>query len=608
MIVDIGVHEKQRDKSLKEIKQPSGGSWGGTEVDNTFLEFLASVVSDEVLRTFQKQQMADYLDILREFETKKRSIGTTISGKILIKMPLSLKEIFEEYGKDLASVKEHFGNKVDWKGDKMRIDAEVIKNMFSTTVQKLVYHVKRILSSRELRNVKSIVLVGGFAESPFVQETFKETFGEKNRLIIPDDCGMAVLKGAVVFGHNPRSVSSRIARYTYGIELIVPFDKNIHPAKYLLEHDDGDFCLFGFWKAIVVGTSISPGQKVSRIGRPINDYQAHMNYGIYRSSQRNPVLVKDADCEKIGEIDMELDSSKISIDNTFDQTFIFGDTEIKFCTTNPNTEEECAKKGDVAGIRNVLKSNNEVDAETEEVSDADKVSVDVYDQDDVRKNSESHLTPLMYACRNEPTSKSLSDQVSTVEKLLDRGASQTDKDRDGFNALHHCALCGPLEICQLLIEKANGADIINATTKQGWTPLHIAVMQWDIDKPGKNRRNMVEYFIRNKNKLDDEDENKRTPLHIAAIKGNVDVAKLLLNSQKIDVDCKDEDGNTPLMLASKYGNKELIDLLIGENKCKIVHQNKDGMTALHYAALYGKKDAVAKLLQRGPKELVNKVT
>ncbi|XP_052808425.1 heat shock 70 kDa protein 12B-like isoform X2 [Mya arenaria] len=347
MIVDIGggtaditVHEKQRDKSLKEIKQPSGGSWGGTEVDNTFLEFLASVVSDEVLRTFQKQQMADYLDILREFETKKRSIGTTISGKILIKMPLSLKEIFEEYGKDLASVKEHFGNKVDWKGDKMRIDAEVIKNMFSTTVQKLVYHVKRILSSRELRNVKSIVLVGGFAESPFVQETFKETFGEKNRLIIPDDCGMAVLKGAVVFGHNPRSVSSRIARYTYGIELIVPFDKNIHPAKYLLEHDDGDFCLFGFWKAIVVGTSISPGQKVSRIGRPINDYQAHMNYGIYRSSQRNPVLVKDADCEKIGEIDMELDSSKISIDNTFDQTFIFGDTEIKFCTTNPNTEEE----------------------------------------------------------------------------------------------------------------------------------------------------------------------------------------------------------------------------------------------------------------------------
>ncbi|WAR08524.1 ANK2-like protein [Mya arenaria] len=32
------------------------------------------------------------------------------------------------------------------------------------------------------------------------------------------------------------------------------------------------------------------------------------------------------------------------------------------------------------------------------------------------------------------------------------------------------------------------------------------------------------------------------------------------------------------------------------------------MTALHYAALYGKKYAVAKLLQCGPKELVNKVT
>ncbi|WAR08521.1 HS12B-like protein [Mya arenaria] len=346
MIVDIGggtaditVHEKQRDKSLKEIAPPSGGPWGGTEVDNSFLEFLASVVSDEVMDTFKEHQMADYLDILREFETKKRSIETTSSRKILIKIPASLKEIFEEHGKTMASVKELFGDKVDWKGDKMRIDAEIIKNMFSMPVQKLVYHVRSILASRQMRNVRSIILVGGFAESPYVQDTIKESFGEKT-IVIPQDCGLVVLKGAVVFGHKPSSISSRIARYTYGLELAVPFDKSIHPEEYRLEHKDGDFCDFGFWKAVVVGTSISPGQRVSRIGRPFEDYQDHVKYGIFRSTRPNTILVIEEDCEKIGDVCMELDSSKPSKDNTYDQTFVFGDTEIKFCTTNHVTGEE----------------------------------------------------------------------------------------------------------------------------------------------------------------------------------------------------------------------------------------------------------------------------
>jgi ankyrin repeat protein len=45
-------------------------------------------------------------------------------------------------------------------------------------------------------------------------------------------------------------------------------------------------------------------------------------------------------------------------------------------------------------------------------------------------------------------------------------------DTYGFNALHWAAICGNLDIAQLLIEKCSAS--INATNNFGETPLHWA--------------------------------------------------------------------------------------------------------------------------------------
>jgi hypothetical protein len=36
-------------------------------------------------------------------------------------------------------------------------------------------------------------------------------------VIIPEDAGLAVLKGAVQFGFNPKVINPRISRFTYGV-------------------------------------------------------------------------------------------------------------------------------------------------------------------------------------------------------------------------------------------------------------------------------------------------------------------------------------------------------------------------------------------------------
>jgi len=43
---------------------------------------------------------------------------------------------------------------------------------------------------------------------------------------------------------------------------------------------------------------------------------------------------------------------------------------------------------------------------------------------------------------------------------------------DGLNALHHCCRAGNLELVKLLV--SYGADV-RLATRDGWTPLHIAV-------------------------------------------------------------------------------------------------------------------------------------
>jgi hypothetical protein len=47
-------------------------------------------------------------------------------------------------------------------------------------------------------------------------------------VVVPEDAELAVLKGAVLFGHKPDYIVARIARYTYGVRISSDFNQDIH--------------------------------------------------------------------------------------------------------------------------------------------------------------------------------------------------------------------------------------------------------------------------------------------------------------------------------------------------------------------------------------------
>jgi hypothetical protein len=48
-------------------------------------------------------------------------------------------------------------------------------------------------------------------------------------VICPQEAVLAIVKGAVMFGNNPRLIQERISPRTYGICVNEPFDSTQHP-------------------------------------------------------------------------------------------------------------------------------------------------------------------------------------------------------------------------------------------------------------------------------------------------------------------------------------------------------------------------------------------
>jgi len=88
--------------------------------------------------------------------------------------------------------------------------------------------------------------------------------------------------------------------------------------------------------------------------------------------------------------------------------------------------------------------------------------------------------------------------------------------------------------------------------------------------------------------------NDGTPLQIAASRGQISVARFLLDN-KADPDLADRNGTTPLFAASASGRKNMCELLL-ERGANPNWKNTSGRSALHAASQYGFRAIVEVLL------------
>ncbi|KAG1866491.1 hypothetical protein DFJ58DRAFT_769421 [Suillus subalutaceus] len=111
-----------------------------------------------------------------------------------------------------------------------------------------------------------------------------------------------------------------------------------------------------------------------------------------------------------------------------------------------------------------------------------------------------------------------------------------------------------------------------------------------VDLMGAALRMARLYYERYPWILDWSNVQGKTALHMAALKGNEELVRMLCDLGA-DFDLSDNKGNTPLHYASSWGHIPIVQLLI-ERGCQFAARNNDGFTASDYAYSFSTRDTL----------------
>ena len=186
---------------------------------------------------------------------------------------------------------------------------------------------------------------------------------------------------------------------------------------------------------------------------------------------------------------------------------------------------------------------------------------------------DDNITPLQAAI--------LTHNVEMTEILLNSPKIVVNSAHQGY--LNEAIQFGNIEIIRQLLSRP---DIDVNLEFEGNTPLMKAcsdgtpeIVQLLLD------RNDI-----NVNAI--KSTNGRTPLHMAYFKTRLDIVKVLLKDQRINVNIRDFHGTTPLIHACSQGNIEAVKLFLERDDIKIQFN-----IVLHLACYFGHVEVVEVLLQ-----------
>ncbi|XP_060559752.1 heat shock 70 kDa protein 12A-like [Ruditapes philippinarum] len=335
--VDITVHEITNNGNLKEIYKANGGDWGGTKVDQAFEDLISEITGTSVMEQFKEDNMDAYLDLMKAFEVKKRE---TQKGKhVAFKIPVALMNLTEDVTgetiRNTISQSKH-QKSIRLSGDKLRLDFDIIYGVFEKSIESIIHHLHKLFENPEVAICDAILMVGGYSESSLLQESIKENFSSK-KIIVPTDAGLAVLKGAVIYGHNPALIAQRVCKYTYGNGGVHNYSTNCkhRPARKSFENDI-ERCNDIFYAHVRAGDIIKLGDECkAKQFYPLEPLQESITFDIYCTKEKNPELVTDTDCVKLGSVTIPMLDTTGGCSRSVDVSFLFGGTEIEVKVRNP---------------------------------------------------------------------------------------------------------------------------------------------------------------------------------------------------------------------------------------------------------------------------------
>ena len=307
---DITVHEVTGPDTLKEIHQACGGHYGGNTVNQEFFKFLGRLFGGPVIQEIRTKHPSEYFELMSTFEQKKTSFtdkdASNHKAVVTLRVPMIWLNTFEEHtGETLTEALPNtvFNDKVIVANDKLRINNQLYRTFFDYSIENVLRVFEELFNKPEIANISTLLAVGGYSDSPLLIGAIKDKFPNLS-VIVPRDPGLAVLKGAVLYGCGPHSITERVSRYTYGVAMQLPYDQDKHLKTKIssVKGRRGQRMVDDiFDKHIEIGQTLRLGEfgKEHDYFPLVND-QKVAHFEIYASEDKNPEYTTDEKCQSIG--------------------------------------------------------------------------------------------------------------------------------------------------------------------------------------------------------------------------------------------------------------------------------------------------------------------
>ncbi|XP_062588857.1 heat shock 70 kDa protein 12B-like [Saccostrea cucullata] len=330
--VDITGYEVAHDGSLSEIFPPSGGDWGGNNVNQEFISLLKEICGEEIIAKFRQEFAGEYHELEMDIEFSKCRIKSARTDQdFTLKIPSSLREMYKENaGKNFNTTVNRFGKSFEIKlrADKIRFSQDLALSLFRQSVSSIVNHLNVLLSQPDGQNIDAIILVGGFANSSVLFNTLKSEFAPR-KVIAPNyqdgDASWSILRGAVNYGHGSKVIGYRRSRRTIGFEVNEPYDKGHHQVRQAVMVNGEARCYNVFKKMVEKNQLLKAGEFKTEVVGVDLDWDGNLIF--FASDNKDPIFTNEESCFRIGSMRAE---GPFQANSALEIKMIFSKTEIEF--------------------------------------------------------------------------------------------------------------------------------------------------------------------------------------------------------------------------------------------------------------------------------------
>ena len=175
--LDVTAHQILPNGNIKEISQVTGGPYGGTKVDEEFVSLLQKFFGYSVVKTFRESYPSEWLEMMNEFEMKKRGRRAFEGEATRLRLPRAFTALVSDCARPPLAAE--YGDVRFVRNEYFCLGSAAMKKLFEPVLNGILNHLTNLLQSRSFQGLQFFFLVGGFAQSAILQEAIKKEFSSR---------------------------------------------------------------------------------------------------------------------------------------------------------------------------------------------------------------------------------------------------------------------------------------------------------------------------------------------------------------------------------------------------------------------------------------------